>query len=684
MQTLPIGYDLAGRIANLNWRPTTEWAVPILEAVSNSLHATEELGEGARRIEVALIREGDDQTSLLVESQKERPIVGFRVTDNGVGFTEENFKAFLTIDSRHKETKGGKGIGRLFWLKAFEIVNVFSVYREGGKKKFRKIVFTKESLKADAPTETDKDVQTVIEVKGLRFNYKEYYRKYASTLVKEIANEFLPYFILKGWPGHFTLTATDKSAERANIRDEITYNHSFTEFEIRGVTFKVNHIANYSTESNIVSFCASGRTVTQYKVELGDTIPKRMFRDEDGKAFSYICILESQYLDKKVSSERTHFIIPDTPSEVYSGDDNENIDLATIISHLKHEIDVFLKPFVSVMVKETTELLTSILALHPELKLIECSDEDVRSMLGSSENEIKKKLRIKMHEVEDRTVTEMDMLIQRLGNKEPIDYTDFSQKFSVELERYSTVGQSRLVSYVVYRKHVLGMLKAALEATPSGKTVREQLIHKIIFPMGMQGKPTDFNSGHNLWVIDDRLACTDWIASDLAIGKHNVLYSTDDKLEPDIVCYNLAYADQSSKDALSRLCEIHIVEFKRPITLKVDNDPIQQIIDYVYALKSNKAFRLNKVDGAMSESTRHVSVADNARFFGYAIFDQSEFDNTEIWNKVKHRHELREFMNGYICQRNDISILVLSYNALIDVATARNSVFFNKLSGHVG
>jgi hypothetical protein len=44
-------------------------------------------------------------------------VVGFDVEYNGVGFTDDNFKSFRTPDSRWKETRGGKGIGRLGWLK---------------------------------------------------------------------------------------------------------------------------------------------------------------------------------------------------------------------------------------------------------------------------------------------------------------------------------------------------------------------------------------------------------------------------------------------------------------------------------------------------------------------------------------------------------------------------------------
>ena len=86
--------------------------MPLMEAVSNSIHAiTERFDDKAGkrgRIDVTVIRDLEDENE---------PVLGFDVGDNGVGFTEENYKSFLTPDSRHKEKRGGKGVGRLGWLK---------------------------------------------------------------------------------------------------------------------------------------------------------------------------------------------------------------------------------------------------------------------------------------------------------------------------------------------------------------------------------------------------------------------------------------------------------------------------------------------------------------------------------------------------------------------------------------
>ncbi|WP_163370861.1 hypothetical protein [Endozoicomonas acroporae] len=44
-----------------------------------------------------------------------------KATNNGVGFNDANIASFETLDSDHKIDKGCRGIGRLLWLKAFDI-----------------------------------------------------------------------------------------------------------------------------------------------------------------------------------------------------------------------------------------------------------------------------------------------------------------------------------------------------------------------------------------------------------------------------------------------------------------------------------------------------------------------------------------------------------------------------------
>ena len=107
--------DFVGRVNRLALKPSDKTAlVPVMEAVSNSIHAiTERFGEKTGEL-------GRVQVTVLRDVEKDDlPIIGFEIEDNGVGFTNENYHSFLTPDSRLKERRGGKGVGRLAWLKVF-------------------------------------------------------------------------------------------------------------------------------------------------------------------------------------------------------------------------------------------------------------------------------------------------------------------------------------------------------------------------------------------------------------------------------------------------------------------------------------------------------------------------------------------------------------------------------------
>jgi hypothetical protein len=115
---MDVATNLNGRLRNTSL-PFTHGLLPVFEAVINAVHAIEEAGLESvdGRIEVAIER---TKTLFDLEDSASKKgaslagdIVNFTVRDNGVGFTDDNFQAFLTLDTEHKASKGGRGIGRL-------------------------------------------------------------------------------------------------------------------------------------------------------------------------------------------------------------------------------------------------------------------------------------------------------------------------------------------------------------------------------------------------------------------------------------------------------------------------------------------------------------------------------------------------------------------------------------------
>ena len=123
--------SVRGRVNNIAL-PVTKALLPVFEAVINSIQACS--SKPSCDIELQILR-NLSQPPLSGEADFLPEITSFIIKDNGCGFTSDNFNSFNKSDSISKAEIGGKGIGRFLWLKAFEFVNVNSVFEENNKMK---------------------------------------------------------------------------------------------------------------------------------------------------------------------------------------------------------------------------------------------------------------------------------------------------------------------------------------------------------------------------------------------------------------------------------------------------------------------------------------------------------------------------------------------------------------------
>ena len=142
--------------------------MPLFEAVQNSIHAIEDadLPVDTGRITVEIVR--DPKKPLEVDDSPNRPgpasvpdICGFRIRDNGIGFTEHHMTSFETLDTDHRADIGGRGVGRLLWLKAFDRATLDSTYFDRTNRKARRR-FTSHSRTAStrSPHSRPKQIRT--------------------------------------------------------------------------------------------------------------------------------------------------------------------------------------------------------------------------------------------------------------------------------------------------------------------------------------------------------------------------------------------------------------------------------------------------------------------------------------------------------------------------------------------
>ncbi|WP_424004275.1 ATP-binding protein [Maribacter sp. IgM3_T14_3] len=161
--------NLRNRVKKL-YLPKTKALYPLFEVISNAIHAIDEKlkspgnPEYKGRITIKVIRNGSENILKEISDIEKYPIQSFSVIDNGIGLNEENITSFAEFDSEKKSEIGGKGVGRLICLKAFEKIMADSTYQDNGSIKARKFNYRKSKEGFDKYQEnlpTDKKTRTI-------------------------------------------------------------------------------------------------------------------------------------------------------------------------------------------------------------------------------------------------------------------------------------------------------------------------------------------------------------------------------------------------------------------------------------------------------------------------------------------------------------------------------------------
>ena len=195
------------------------------------------------------------------------------------------------------------------------------------------------------------------------------------------------------------------------------------------------------------------------------------------------------------------------------------------------------------------------------------------------------------------------------------------------------------------------------------------MIHNLIFPMKSTLEKA-LPSENNLWLLDERLSFSSYLASDLSFNQMEITDSTS-KDRPDILsCYDrpLLLSEPNRRGFAS----FTIVEFKRPLREDVSstysNDPFAQVFKYIKELRDNKAKLPNG---------RTIN-ANDCPIFCYIIADFTD-DFKESCSI--HNLTITADGTGYFGYNNSKNayFTVLSYDGLINGAQERNQIFFEKL-----
>lgn len=639
----------------------------MFEAVVNSFQAIEEIKEHVSSPKVEIVVERDDDVLPGVEIDS--AVNGFTVTDNGIGFTEENLDSFFTSDTQYKVGRGGKGIGRFIWLKAFECAEIESHYREGRKLVKRAFKFT---ITADQPggpvTESKESApKTTVRLVGMQSPYKENCTHGLELIGHRLIEHCLPFFLDPRCPAVSIRDKNDEIDLNRYFRDIFAAKASQHSFNVGDTVFTLKGLRLYNpheTQHRLL-YAANSREVIPEKLDRYLPNLQKKLIDEAGP-FAYLGFVEGEYLDQHVNGERTNFSFPTDKT----GDGMfDEITLGAIRNAALGCVSKDLQPFLEeINTEKRTTINNYIRQEAPQYRpLARYMDEFIdRIEPGAKGIALEMALHEQMYTKQRELKQESHKLMEN-STAESLKPEEYEAKLNSFLERANELGKSSLAEYVTHRKVILEFLEKSLQADPkTGKYPLEEIIHKIIYPMRTTSEDVPYEQ-QNLWIIDERLAYHWFLASDMPLDTAGVL-ANDSKSRPDLMIFERALTFAEDEAALNSLV---IVEFKKPDRSSYSKeDPVDQVYRLIREIKEGHY---------KDKNGREIKVqSDRIPAYAYIICDTTKeveiiAENKGMWSTPDNL--------GYYGYNPKLStyVEIISYDKLLQDAKRRNRILFDKL-----
>lgn len=649
-QNLLITVDLKGKINNMPDSDIRKEALlPLFEAIINSIDAIEQEEANSRgKITVEVIR----RQLNLDGNESKSYIYGFKIEDDGIGFKEKNYKCFHIANTTYKAEKGGKGIGRFYWLKTFDNVEISSVFISDQIKCRRKFTFNIENgiNQIEYKEKVNNSKKTVVYLKGFKNEYRDLKTAYKTTekIAQRILEHFLSYYLTQNAP-KIIVFDEEKNIDLDKEFDDINTEIGKEEFTISDQKFSLFHIKLKDTYNNVnrVVFCGNNRDVISDKYRFFDDIKNL------NEIFYYCAYVTSDYLDQNVHPSRMKFEIPETANLDYFIE-KYPLHMESIKNTINKKIRNYLKDDIKRANMEKKKQILQCVKENPIYRRTfnEREAEIFKEItLNDSSNKLLKTLAMNKVELDIEANEEFNKLLKTQNKSKK----GFKEKIDAIISIIDKEKKDDLIGYIVNRRKIIDLLEEKIKLTTDNNYEKEDVIHDIIFPRKTTSDQLDFED-HNLWILDEKLAFHTIAKSDKRIDQ---TFENTNQQRPDII---VICSDEESNYASN----ISIIEFKRPQENSKNNEPIDQIKDYIIEIKDKKIKDLN------------LRTDDKTKYYGYALCD----DTKNLINHIKKEDmteapEGRSYYKYYSTLKAYIELS--TYDKIISNAKKRHKIFFHKL-----
>ncbi len=504
---------------------------PLFETIVNAIEANASL------IEISL----DINEQKLLDGSFERKINGFSILDNGDGFTDDNISSFSTFYSEMKKKLGCKGIGRLSWLKVFNLININSY--TGTNNVFFDFNFNFNDVSTIQKEHSTKEKYTTIKFSLPQDNY---IKKSIFTTLDDIKGIILRELTVKLYllyrAGKEVIIKIKYDKDEIHIKKESLPN-------LREETFSI--VGNNSIEYNFTLFydflnnnpvvhehyvCADERKVKSISE---DIIPHKF--PESKSSYFLLC---SDYIDKQVQQERTEFYPDFTNSRESMTSPVKLEEILEVLKTVCYKIVVSEFPEIK---KENQDIIERCSKEYPHL--IQYFNSSTNQLL--SEKALIKNAKLQF----DNDKENIRKNFYKLLKSKKID----EKAFNEQAQKISSIASIELAEYIFYREQILDAISKTYDASKDDSEYPEKFLHNLLIPMGTTLTEESSEYDSNLWILDDKFMGFKRAFSDKKISMINKelidKYSElGSNYEPDVAVF---YTDYSGK------LDLIVIEIKR-------------------------------------------------------------------------------------------------------------------------
>jgi len=659
-----------------------EYLLPLQEVIVNSIQSIEDRINPNDSGSIIIKVHRNLQTKLDLKNVGEEdyyPIIGYTVTDNGVGFTTKREEAFSTPYTNFNYQKGGKGMGRYTVLACFGSMEIESFFIQNNLQCNRKYKFDNVKGLQKYPEKNEdisKDFKTRTTVK-LNNYLPEYYNYAFSSKVSltDIADGIIQHCLL------FFIDSNNSTTIRLlyddqEIKDAIVLNDMYKsviqiekiepDIQIEKLVekFKLSYIRNFNgVHSHSIHLCANKRQVGN-KQTLTQYIPSFKELYSEDKKYHLSIYVESEFLDRKNHPQRNRFMLSENLDKKNEFDE---ITLEELYKSISENIRNNYIQHISEAEKEKNERIEKYI-LNPSKPRLRyrhlLSIKDIFNDIPI--NATDDNLEAKLHEKEFKLELKRTKIFEKVFKKREYDKEEFGNIIQNILREEAAFSKDKLADLMIKRKAVIKLFQKYLEWRNNENFMLEEDLHNIIFTMGAEtdNMPVEY---HNLWLLDERFTFHTYTSSDKKTKKVKNIESDGNK-EADILIYDTPWAYADNIDKINSLV---VFEFKKPGKTLSDETKLDDlVIKYFQDLMKSKVRDEKK--------GKLLNIEDDTPKFGYVVCElNKDIINYNIrWNGFKksafgHLYKINPDLN--------LHIEAMTYEQMLEFSEKRHEAFFKTL-----